>query len=300
MAKGKHSAALFEVIHSDKRFRNKTAALGHGSLKTPKWWFKGRDKTEESAPTPANEITPVELAADPTLATSTTSTEPAPKPVKLHPERNEISFKLTYTNAIIGAFSVAVIVSLAYMIGTRGKSTPAAARAGQSTESLMKHPAQTGVLNLESNSTKTPDTAKKSSPSEADASPRATPAPPVVSGQNAQQPAEPQAADDNDAERPVIGLNYVIAQSYPDQKDAERAAAALNERGLGAWVVSGPKNYAPMTWSSVVGKRGFDRIKNSPEHDAYVQQIVEIGALFKNDRKFKELKPRPYKWQGDH
>lgn len=298
MAKGKHSAALFEVIHSDKRFRTKTDVPGHASLKTPKWWFKGREKAEESAPSP--EPTPAELEADPTLATSTTfpaSTEQAPKPVKLLPERNEISFKLTYTSAIIGAFSVVVIITLAYMIGTRGKPSPAVARAGQSTESLMKHPAQTGVLNLEKNEKTVSPGATKTSPTGAQvASPRATPT--DANGQNSAQQVKPQATASNDDRFPIIGLNYVIAQCYPDQKDADRAAAALNERGLSAKVVRGPKGYANANWYSVVGTRGFDRIRNSPEYEAYVQQIVDIGALFTNDRKFKELKPRPYKWQA--
>ena len=46
MAKGKHAAALFEVIHADRRFGKKTSPAD--SLSTPKWWFKGKGKARPS------------------------------------------------------------------------------------------------------------------------------------------------------------------------------------------------------------------------------------------------------------
>src|SRR5581483_6000510 len=47
MAKGKHAAALFEVIHNDKRFAKKSSS-GMDPLRTPTWWFKGRKGAQES------------------------------------------------------------------------------------------------------------------------------------------------------------------------------------------------------------------------------------------------------------
>lgn len=86
MAKGKHSTALFEVIHSDKRFKQ-----GHGSeakeaLRTPKWWFRGREKPETPTEAPLAEV-----EGDPTTSatarsmlsrgsTATAVEEPPPAP----------------------------------------------------------------------------------------------------------------------------------------------------------------------------------------------------------------------------
>lgn len=295
MAKGKHSAALFEVIHSDKRFRTKAATPGHGSLKTPKWWFKSRDKADESAPKSGSEPTPAELAADPTLAALPASTEPASKPVKLFPERNEISFKLTYTTAIIGAFSVIVIVGLAYMIGTRGKPSPAVARAGQSTENLLKHPAQTGVLNLDAKPKDSATASKISTISntaapKGDAGTRAG-APPV------QQPPQPPPLVEEDGF--TIGRNYVIAQSYPDEASAKRAAEIILKGGMQVRVVRGPKKHANANWFSVVGTRGFDRISGT-EYTTYVQKMIEAGAPLMKNSRFEQLKPATHKWVGDY
>ena len=45
MAKGKHAAALFEVIHAAKDRQDKS-----GVLRTPKWWFKNRPETAPQQP----------------------------------------------------------------------------------------------------------------------------------------------------------------------------------------------------------------------------------------------------------
>ena len=55
MAKGKHAAALFEVIHSGKDTS--------GLLRTPKWWFKGRKQEE-----PASQVEQASVGPARTLA----------------------------------------------------------------------------------------------------------------------------------------------------------------------------------------------------------------------------------------
>src|SRR5689334_12165591 len=67
MAKGKHATALFEVIHSGKKFDQPAARKG--VLATPKWWFKSRGKSSSTpnAPAPATAVAPSPIA---TLAPS--------------------------------------------------------------------------------------------------------------------------------------------------------------------------------------------------------------------------------------
>src|SRR5215218_2839724 len=59
MARGKHSPALFEVVHGKKHVDKNTRT---GALRTPNWWFKGRERlpdTEPSAPATADTSTSV-------------------------------------------------------------------------------------------------------------------------------------------------------------------------------------------------------------------------------------------------
>src|SRR5688500_19306383 len=104
MAKGKHAAALFEVIHSDRRFGKKTPPAR--ALATPKWWFKGKPAP---APTPAELPVsststslptdgPVPLAPEPINYMPSIPAE-RPGDVTLNPGRQESSFKRTYTSA---------------------------------------------------------------------------------------------------------------------------------------------------------------------------------------------------------
>ena len=153
MAKGKHAAALFEVIHTDRRFGKKTPPAR--ALATPKWWFKGK---------PAPAPTPVEVPVSSSSSLAAEGPVPlAPEPinympsipgerpvdVKLDADRQQISFKLTYTSAAVGAFALVVVLSLAYIIGRKMNAGPASAVAATvSTSDLRRKPAQASVLEI--------------------------------------------------------------------------------------------------------------------------------------------------------
>jgi hypothetical protein len=47
----------------------------------------------------------------------------------------------------------------------------------------------------------------------------------------------------------------------------------------------------------VVGCSEFDRIKNSPEYDAYIARVEQISAKFAGTSHFKKFDPKPYKWK---
>ena len=83
MAKGKHSPALFEVVHGKKRF-DKSAA----NLRTPNWWFKGRHRGPAVPVMEPVEAPAFADEADPTLRGLPSPT--APRPVEPEPEAETV------------------------------------------------------------------------------------------------------------------------------------------------------------------------------------------------------------------
>src|SRR5687767_8076292 len=134
MAKGKNAAALFEVIHADKRFGKKQTAAR--ALSTPKWWFKGKDNRSPANSAPAaaapaahdpNDPTQSAPRFDPTLHVAAPDPAEPTRPamnVGMNPDRQEISFKLTYTSAIVSIFALVVVLALVYIIGRRMSNGP--------------------------------------------------------------------------------------------------------------------------------------------------------------------------------
>src|SRR5262245_53847413 len=88
MAKGKHAAALFEVISKGKGFEKRPPIAAAPPVPLPV------AKAIEPAPQPAPEI------------------KPAKPKVKVDSDRQEVSFKLSYTAAMVGVFAVIVLVAM--------------------------------------------------------------------------------------------------------------------------------------------------------------------------------------------
>jgi hypothetical protein len=305
MAKGKHAAALFEVIHSDKRFRKKNLIDDAGRLNTPKWWFKGQRASAGSEAqgnagnVSANNIAAGEAASEAAPASADDPTQTgihgnkaaAPSMVALEPARNRIHFKLSYTSAIITGFAVLVVMIIAYTVGKRGLSPDLAPQSAQATEQLLTGPARPDVLHVGNDlpAPKTGDGAAARSKND-DAIETVTPA------QSPASPHAPQALVVDD-DKFMIGLNYVIVQSWPDEKIANDAVEALAKGGVRAKVVKGPPGWASTEWYSVIGTKGFDQIRKSKEYDAYVSKIEKIGQDFADGSRFKLFKPLAYKWR---
>ena len=111
MAKRKRAAALFEVIHADKRFPSRH---GTGSG-ISSWWTrrsKGSSSIDESAP------------SGPSLLTRLFSCIPEIPRIGLQmdPERQEVRFHLSYTAAVLAIFTVVVGLALAFVIGRHGSN----------------------------------------------------------------------------------------------------------------------------------------------------------------------------------
>ena len=298
MAKGKHAAALFEVIHSDRRFGKKTPPSR--ALATPKWWFKGRAKPDgdvapaAAAPAPVAAPEPIEFMP------SVPGTVARPVDVKVNSDRQEISFRLTYNGAVVGGFALIVVLGLAFIIGRRLSGGPASATAAPvvSSEQIRKGKPQPGVLDLQTaargatNSTPTED----ESAHVLEPTPQVTPAKPGTGVTIIAQPQRTVVIDDNPNRS--NGLNYVVIQSFRyEQKNlAEEAVKFLREGGVVATVEKDVPGW--VGWVSVVGTKGFDSTK-SPQYDAYIEQILAISPKFAGKSKWKQFAPTPKKWAGN-
>jgi len=289
MAKGKHAAALFEVINSDKKYdRAKTGAM----MKTPSWWQSkptavaptktvrvGADKTTSPAPAPVEPV----ISADPMKPTADRLRDG----MNVDPERQQIAFKLSYTTAIVAGFALLVAIVMAYLIGQKLHAGPQQAVASAPTSVIKSGAVLEGVLDVG------PVVSKPVSgvipavkvPEKS----RVQPAPHALVEQ------APPARVIDDARR-IVGLNYIIVQSYPEKAQADEARDALLKSGVEATAEKTPPTFGRKDWFSVIGTKGFDRIKSN-EFDAYVKQIEAAGAKFASDRSFKAFKPQAFKWK---
>lgn len=301
MAKGKHAAALFEVIHSDRRFGKKVSPAD--SMSTPKWWFKGKNKDRSAASTPIASVptaapsAPAPIDYMPSVPTNTP--RPTPVDVKVDGDRQEIAFKLTYTSAVVGAFTLVVVLGLAYLIGKRMSQGPQGAIAATvSTNQVRKGPAQPGVLDL----TKAAKDAARGTPASIvpdghDESANLIDAQPVAKPNTAPPAGTPAPAMPFNGKR-IINQNYVVMQSFPEiEKDlAEEAVKRLTQAGIGATVERGLKGW-PTSWYSVVGTMPFERTKNNPVYDAYYKSIMDVSARYAGKSQYKRFEPIVKKWQ---
>lgn len=307
MAKGKHATALFEVIHSAKtsnQGRNGAAGL----LRTPKWWFKGRDKNGSAAkPAPvAPPVAPPASEAAPTAemmpAFEDIAREPArptapPVHLGVDPEKQQITFKLTYSGTIIASFAIIVVVGLAYIIGRHGGGVQSA-NAGVSTEAIRNGPIHKDVLNVSGPVGITnPNSSNPTNEAEGYTAPPAKPTVPAnashLTPADTPKPAAQTTTANGKVQR-IIGMQYVVIQSYPDDADATEAVTLLKQSGIDATVET-IASYSK--WPCVVGTTGFDRIRNNPQYDKYVDQIDQVSQKFAGRSKFKRFQPAAIRWK---
>jgi hypothetical protein len=314
MAKRKNAAALFEVIHSDNRYSQRPSNGGGWSLSK---LFRGR-KSEGGGGAIAIDIpqTVESAPSGPSLLSRLIGLVP-PMPrigMTVDPDRQVVRFQLSYTGALVSAFTLFVVIALAYMIGRQGAPLTKPALAEQTTEELRNGPAYADVLDIGGEETD-PPLAMATEPVKTGATPAATSQqnatqqqPPTVARatqgtvKNAgvrpsqwTEPKEPANLVVSDSNR-TVGLQYVIVQSYPPQEKtlAESAMATLNQNGVLCTIEN--LAYAP-GWYCVVGITGFARTKNSPEYDGYVAKIQQISDTFAGTSKFKRFEPKPLRWK---
>jgi hypothetical protein len=271
---------------------NSTGKTGRSRMETPKWWFKSRSRDRDAvAPAPA----PVAAPMTPRLSELPDS---PPVPSRSRDDGGKRSATdmrqwAPYSHHVAMGLAAAAIFGVGFLVGQRvhpASAQTATVISPKGSEEIMAGAVNAGVLEVDGNPL---------SPVQAEA------ADPTM-GTPAQANATPSPSwNDNHApstsivqERPrIIGYNYVIMQSYPDEKDAQEAVAALADNGIVATVVPGPPGWAANTWYSVVGTTGFDKVRNSPEYDRYVRAAERVSNKYAGKVKFKQFSPRAYKWK---
>lgn len=300
MAKGKHSAALFEVIKGNSRGSSQSVTQ---SLRTPNWWFKTRPATS----TPADVMPPrIEAEASAPLPAA----PPAPRPparatgsipyasrssavhLDFDRARKEITLRLRYTTALVSAFGVCAIVCSAYVIGrhlNQGPQTASAAPASSAAPLYARQAPQAGVATatrqqlLHPLANETPQ-------------PRRTDTPVAPTRTTAPLSLVPASAETGMPR--AIGLNYVIIQTYPGEEADGAAKAAcdfLNKNGIPCTLEKTDYARNP-NWICLVGTAGFAKI-SSNDYKTYVDNIIKLGDKFPSSR-FDHFRPAAFKWKG--
>jgi hypothetical protein len=298
MAKGKHSTALFEVIHNARR--PERAAQ---SLRTPKWWFKGRPEgsgaaepreatTTVAEPEVVSEPTPPPPARPAAAPRSSRHPRSSAVHVEFDRERQEITLRLRYTTAIVSAFSVCVLVALAYVVGrhiSRGPQT-ASASDGQQISRLREQPPQQGVTDLPHRHHAAPPQ-QASIPND--------PPTRVIEQQPASRSRGPatQAPAGVESRLPrTVNLNYVVIQTYPRERleAAQQARDTFIRNGIPCTIVSLESHRSE--WVQLVGAAGFQHIRGA-DYRNYVESITAVWEK-SGGAKFDQFKPYGYKWKG--
>jgi hypothetical protein len=217
----------------------------------------------------------------------------------LDPDRQVVSFKVSYTAALVTGFAVFAFVALAFVVGKQMTRHTGPALADQTTDELRAGPVQSDVLDVGPDSTMAMATSSMKI-----GAPAAAPAPAAPANKPAAQTARPTWTEPKGPttfvdlnQKRTVNLHYVLMQSYPaaEKQMAEEACQALNKNGI-LCTVEFNTYYAP-NWYAVVGVAGFDRVKNSPEFDQYIDRIIQVGDRIGEKSKFKKFDPKAFKWR---
>jgi hypothetical protein len=304
MARGKHAAALFEVISSSKRV-NTTA----GALRTPKWWFKSRPT---GAPAPLGEPAEMELqshfvAPDPTpeamvrhepVAMAAGANGSRRSGFQFDPHRQEFTMRLRFSTAVVAGFALLVAVGMAYVMGRHGAGGPQTADASPTlpTTEIRKQGVVPGALDV---NRRTPRTTVNSGNSGTNGAPprRNEPVKPretINTGIASDPVSDP-------APQPTVGprstkLNYIIVQTFPPDKTqvAQQAVDYLKRSGIFCTIESAPVGYKS-GWIAVIDTRGWEHT-STDECQAYVAKISTLGEKFGKSR-YDHFQPNLYRWK---
>ena len=206
--------------------------------------------------------------------------------VAVDPDQRQISVKMSYTAAVVGGMSLALVVGLAIIAAQRFSRGSSPLLAQTTTDKLREGPAHPEVLEpqrrvLTGSPNGQPQVARTNS---------SAPVPPKA-------PVESRSLSSmttGDGKR-YVNLNYVIIQSYhpAEEKMAQEAAAMLNKEGVACTVEKGVKGYQAIT---VVGLQGFDKI-STVAYRSYTDHILQISKkLTSNNHSYKALTPVAKKW----
>jgi hypothetical protein len=300
MAKGKRSTALFDVMYT---VRKPPIASSGGGFAMPKWWGKRATKIDptppgsppatSAVPPPAAEIMPVpsvevQQALVPIVERieeprpTMRLVQEADEPVAVDPIEREVRFKLSYGGAAAAAFVLVLLLVIVYLAGSR--SEPAE-------QSITVKPNSSAAANARDNGTGLL-AAVVAEPAVSPTDTAAPAASPTIA------PNAPAAVVANETPQRQVGMHYVIVQSYPDEKVAQKAADFLNKANIACTVVPGLPGWASPSWYTVVGLKPFDHIQHNQDLEDYKQAIVDAGTKFAGKSLFNRFEPTEYKWRA--
>lgn len=220
--------------------------------------------------------------------------------------RRELRIRLNLNGMIVTAFAMITVVGMAYVMG-RHDAPPGIELSSSETvadNDASKPAPQPSALDLTRRPAKASAAAGFADGAGAHALPsshaRERDAGPALLQANSAQgmhlaPPTAEGALTEDMPR-TIGVNYVIAQSYPNQQQATDAHDFLAKSGIPCTVEKGPQGWANPNWYSVVTLRGFEHI-HTPECEAFRHQIEKLGDKFAGNGKFKRFDPFLYSWK---
>jgi hypothetical protein len=94
-----------------------------------------------------------------------------------------------------------------------------------------------------------------------------------------------------------VNLNYVLVQSYGDEKTATEARDFLNANGVPCTIEQGVKGWRK-DFYLVIGLQGFPRA-SGPEYTAYRSKLEALSAQFApSPHSYKRFDPMAIKWDG--
>ncbi len=237
-------------------------------------------------------ISPKAVAHDQTVEPEP---QPGPRYIETEPEALEPrppreswlsklpKFHFDATNAVIGVSAVVIVVGLSMLIVSKlgGSNTPSLSAV--TTADLRKQPADPAILDL-------PRRAEPKAPEKA----------PVVLP--VEEPSNPgNSAVASAPEKRIINMNYLMIQSYQDEKVTREAAELLNKSGIDCTVIQGLPRWSPSPkWWCVVGTKGFGpRTTDTAEFQNYLSRIREVSNTFSGRTKWKQFSPQLYRWGAD-
>jgi len=292
MARGKHSTALFEVIHS----ANKPERIAQ-SLRTPKWWFKSGHKSPAATPPPtqvysepesAPEVQPEpEMEARPARTRMPAGRGERSSRFRFGFDRGsqEVTFRLRYTTAIVTTFAVCAIVGLSYVVGRHLGSGPRTAAAAEqpSVKELLQQPAQPGVTAVNKPTKPAqPLVARSQTPKPTEAGRQTVLATnSVAAKRDVGSSLVPASADSTLPRKP--GLNYLVIHSYsPDRlANAQAARDYFTKNGIPCTLEKKTGWTQGSNWIALIGTAGFPKVTNE-DFEAYVNRTAALAKAWKS------------------
>lgn len=270
MAKGKHAAALFEVIHSNKKSEPAT-----GALRTPKWWFKSRPAIRR-VPAPQPEVVTAEypptITPDPEPATATIESD-GPRG-RMGRSRSELNLRMRFSTLVVSGFALLMALGIAYVLGKHATEGPQTASAGTDIVETTRHtPVTPGALDVPHRNVRTNAGGSMVVPQRRVDTPKVIQTPAVAKN------IEPEPQVDITGPR-VIGRNYIIVMTFPPERKAEaqKACDTLVQNGVPCTIEKAPAQVIDphRNYLAVISSRGFDHTSD-PTCAAYVRKVEALG-----------------------